>query len=415
MGVEVPVKSILVRLALFLCAAPAPVLASPSTPPAGIGREVAVEGLVRTREAFVRRVFRECLEKGEDAARLRQCLLNTRLFKEVEVERKEGGAFGIKVEEKITFIPVPFVSLAGGELRYGAFVVDFNAFGGKEFVGGGGYVSRRGYRVLAFAQDKGGALPGFSLGLLVTGGRQTFELREPREVTDALREDRWFVQTEWGRPRDGITPAVLLTAQRSRYFTVEGRRRPDDAFSTRIGGALEIDKTDYRLFFDEGLRARAQVAYETEHGRSRRRFVTSTLFGSYGLSPWLSHSTALWVAAGGALGGYGRENVARLGGLKGFRGVPPQSLWADRYGAAALEYQVPVWTPDTGTFALAAFGETGRVRVRGGRGSSITHVTGGVGGYVYLKGVAVPGLGVEVGANEPYARRFVSASLGVAL
>ena len=406
---------------------------------------IDIQGVQKTRPGYIQKLFENCQEDviiQEEKERLRQlgqCLLNARIFKEVKLEPTGPNAFLLKIEEKITFFPVPFASANNsGETKLGAFIVDFNAFGGRELFALGGFFSNRGYGLFGRFENKRLHLTKASMALTGSTGRQIYELRAPARVVDRLKEQRVFAQIDAGYQIGLFTPGILLAYIKNNYQNTTRpeiittakplagdvqpvpplHERPPDSTITQTGGTLEFDSTNYHMTFEEGLKAR-MLAYSTQPLQKKgERSFSLAAKGTYGISTYSDHSASLFATFGRIDGKAGRETVFRLGGGRGFRGVEAQTVWADRYAALSGEYQIPFYTAGFGAVTTAVFAENGLVYMRALRTENEgnrRHWTAGIGAYVYFKGLAIPGLGIEAGHNSRYLTQFFSVTLGVGI
>lgn len=398
-------------------------MAQPARAQAELPDALEIKGAETTREAYLRAVYARCVadaaESGADTnvtqGFVTQCLLNERIFESVEIGRDETGKTTLTVKEKATFFPVPYVSISGsGERRFGAFIVDFNAFGGKELALLGGYVADNGYYGFARFENKKLMLTDTALVGTLTFGRRVFELEQDDEIRDKIDEERISVGGELGHRFGAMTPSVQAGYVRRVYREEGSYPRPGRSDGIRMGVNLEFDAADYKLYYEDGLKARASGSWETPFENQRTTQILSTqLFG--GISPWFEHAASAYVTAAAVGGGNGRERALRLGGGRGYRGIRSQTLWVSRSMAGSAEYHVPAYRATYGIWTLAGFGELGRSKIEGGRGGITTHTAYGAGVYLYFKGLAIPGIGVEAGSNHPFEKVFTNVTLGVSI
>jgi hypothetical protein len=86
----------------------------------------------------------------------RQRILNKRVFSDVQVEAITNGAIvdlRIVVKERLTLLPVPFVSSSDGQRRGGVFLLDTNLFGRMKTLAAGITLSTLGRSVVGLYQD----------------------------------------------------------------------------------------------------------------------------------------------------------------------------------------------------------------------------------------------------------------------
>ena len=395
---------------------------------------IEIQGAQKTRPGYIRKLFENCQEdviiqeQKERLRQLEQCLLNARIFKNVKIAAPAPDTFNLNLEEKITFFPIPFATAdSSGETKLGAFLVDFNAFGGRELFALGGFYSNRGYSIFGRFENKRLNLTKASIALTGTVGRQIYELRDPARVVDRIHEQRIFAQVDAGFQWGRFTPGILLAFLKNNYLAVAqppfyaenlNFAPPPSSSISQTGATLEYEATDYHVTFEEGPKFR-MLAYSTQPLQSQgERNISAAAKGSFGMAAFSDHSATLFATLGRIDGNAGRETVFRLGGGRGFRGIEAQTVWADRYAAVSGEYQVPIYSASFGAVTTSGFAENGIVHMRAIRPENEgirRHWTAGVGAYVYFKGLAIPGLGIEAGHNSRYLNQFFSISLGIGI
>jgi hypothetical protein len=101
-----------------------------------------------------------------------------------------------------------------------------------------------------------------------------------------------------------------------------------------------------------------------------------------------------------AAGGWGdRPLFLEMGisGRDGFRTLPFGEIRADRYGSLAVAHDLPIVRGDWGAFTVTSFFEWGAYDATGVDPVSFYGPGGGV--RVYIRRLAIPALGVDVGYN----------------
>ena len=82
--------------------------------------DLKIDGLKKTKESYVHRILSEYIGKKESEVKIKEIetiLQEQNLFSEISVsllseENSEKCILNINVKEKITFIPLPFVSVS---------------------------------------------------------------------------------------------------------------------------------------------------------------------------------------------------------------------------------------------------------------------------------------------------------------
>lgn len=143
-----------------------------------------IEGLKKTKESYVQRILSGYIGKKQSEVDLKEVetvLQEQNLFSEINVsflpeENSEACALSIAVKEKITFIPLPFVSVSKDGTMGGFVLMDMNALGKKyNYVAGGVFSKTIQMGMTSFSKP---ALdfkhPGFSVGASVGNRNQEF-------------------------------------------------------------------------------------------------------------------------------------------------------------------------------------------------------------------------------------------------
>src|SRR5262245_46819133 len=220
-GMKAPGLPLLIALA-----APA-ALAEERPLPVG---SLRVEGNDRTADTIILRAAD--LKTGdpfgpETAGAVRQRVLNLRLFKEVVVIPETNGAevdVAIRVKERWTLIPVPFVGASSRGVRAGAFMLESNLFGLNKILGAGGTFGREGPSTFVFYRDPGVAGSPF----LVKGQARFADIRREQFDGDqqiyAYRDQRFDGSLSGGYQ---ITPSLAVFAG---WYVAFADAHAEDAF-----------------------------------------------------------------------------------------------------------------------------------------------------------------------------------------
>ena len=379
-----------------------------------------VQGNTRTRTRHVEKLFEDCANEPEVrglagealASRLRQCLLNSRLFSQVEVVEAHPGAYRVWVDERWTLIPLPYAQVESGDERtVGGILMESNLFGLGKLLILGGSVSDRGTAYTLAYIDRGIAMSNWRLTMRTGQTRQALEHHTGDMVTDELLEMRQDTALALGYRFRRLTAAVGLARQDLRFEAVEGFARPESSASLRVTGELRFEDSDYRLFYDDGANLRLDMAWERDRTDAASSVRLVRFRAQRGATIGRVHALVVELLAGSVEGGTVADAI-RLGARPGFRGILSQSAWAERYAAVAADYRIPVAQREYGTWVVAGFADAGAIVHRGATMRQIDHAALGVGIYLFLRKIALPGIGVEVGYNGQYRGAFGAATLG---
>lgn len=377
-----------------------------------------IEGNTRTQSFYIQRLVRNC-EKDSDiedssqlAEGIEQCLLNSKLFSEVNIEVTENET-RVRVEEKWTLVPLPYLAVSStGDKAFGAFLLESNFLGVGATLGLGGIYSSRGKRFFLYLSDRtlfsdaiGGAL----------GLRQEaidVKLFDANQMKDAFHE----LSREGGfalsfRPGN-FYYAVTLSRLTTKYGSFENYVKPGDNASTRALVEARYSKTAYRIFYNEGYTIQGSVLQELDKNDNSQLYSLIDVRALTEFPAFGSHAVHTLLRAGSFLNGKKNE-APRFGSDRGFRGFERFSIWAKQYATAAINYHVPVLDSIAGILTLGPFLDTGHFTLMKDAGSSDFYSVG-IGTYYYLKQVALPGFGIEFGRNSKRKAWFSNLSLGIA-
>jgi outer membrane protein assembly factor BamA len=104
----------------------------------------------------------------------------------------------------------------------------------------------------------------------------------------------------------------------------------------------------------------------------------------------------------------------KLGGNLGFRGVESAGIWAKQSHSASLDYKIPFLDIKYGTWTVGPFADYAQFRPFDAD-SNKESIAYGVSTFMFLKKIALPGIGIVVGHNDNYLGDFVSVAIGFAL
>ena len=377
---------------------------------------IHVEGLRRTREAVVLELIDT--EPGDsinstEAEKIEARLVKTGIFASVEVSllSPEAGSTDllIRVEEKWTLIPIPFFSSDGTEFSGGLILLESNLFGRNKRLISAGFGGTEG--VSGFFVYADPSLFGSSWSASVSAAAGTGEV-------ETLTGDETRVR------------AYSLT-QQSAGIGIGYRLSPELRIASRLGfTAWEI--ADFVAGIDpqapeEGSYLEPQISVEYDNtrpldvllvgpeARLAARWVTleegSEISGRavWGI-PLPAESRVRLIGSGG----YGSMPViaeSPISSRDGYRTLPYQATRADRYGSAAVFYDLPVLSADWGALVLSHFWEGGLYE------TEILEAQGfygpGGGFRVYIRRIALPALGLDIAYNLADSQLVFSFAVGM--
>ena len=196
-----------------------------------------------------------------------------------------------------------------------------------------------------------------------------------------------------------------------KYEQVDPFPPPDDYDSFSLKTRIFYKDTDFKFYFNEGLQVNFdyifQVNRSDDNSNTKSWNLTVDWQKQFIKNNAIQLQVQLQEVSDGGLG-----DALLLGGQKGFRGINQQGLWVNSAQSVSVDYQILIKQYGYGSWTIAPFVD-------------ITHfdpvidipadsfISCGIGGYLYLKEIALPGLGLLLGYNNEFEGLFVSLSLGM--
>lgn len=379
---------------------------------------IRIEGLRRTRQGVVEQWIECAVGKplsSCDLPRIRERLYRLAIFSAIDIalnDQPEGVDVVFRLEEKWTLYPVPMFWYSPGTVLAGVVIVEANLLGYNKGLAIGGVYSNRGWYSLVGYNDPNIAYTNLFGSLHAFLGSGLVEDDAPDGSTeqsfDLTRFDFEYALgwTLWDR----VSPTWNggLRVARVGAIHVPGSEPATDANVAVQAFQLIYSDRRYRDFYDEGLRLSAEVQHAFPLDRASPAY-NDAIFDAKWARP-APLAGFLDARAHAFVGAMPIAFEERLGGLDGSRTVPGSGLTAaDRYASVALAYQVPLLTLTPGTATGQVFGEVGRY-ARNAE-PAVTYGGPGVGFRFYLKRVAIPAVGLDLGYEV--ASRRVSLSIAV--
>jgi len=382
---------------------------------------ITVKGNARTKTRFVGNIVRDYLERNAivdtadvDAAALRDLILNKELFSEVKVG-VSPGRIDIQVKDRWTLIPIPIVNAESDQdTRYGLFLYERNFLGYGKTVVLGGMFSRSQSTYFGLYEDPE---IGFSDWLFrVQASRSADISYQYRRDEKVFGDDRLInsgaltLGYQWS---SDFLASTTLRAEQFHYRRLSDAPVPDDYRIIKGELDLEWDRSRFRFYYKDGFRAQVELEHQLYRSDSVKKAYAAALMVNAEKTLFRRQALQLQLT-GMALEKGDQRDLIRVGSQRGFRGVPDSGAWVDRCAAAAFDYQIPLWFAGFGTWTVAPFVDTGYLNQRGHESDQVTFSAAGIGTYIYLKNIALPGLGVHVGCNDTFFNTFFDFTIGFA-
>jgi hypothetical protein len=350
----------------------------------------------------------------ETAAEVQQRVLNLRLFRSVVVTpepRGSGVDLAIRVVERRTLIPVPFVGATSRGVRGGVYVLESNLFGWNKLLVVGGTLSGEGPSAFALYRDPGVAGSRFLLRSIVRYGDLLREQFDGEQRIYAYRDERGEGSLSGGYQ---LTPWLSVYLGWYAAFAAaeaEADEMPPPATGPLHGWTadLELRAQDFHLYFNDGFWARLSCRHALAALGADRDVRELSGFAQYAMRVVGDQSATISVQAASTAGDPILDALL-LGGMPGTRGFERLGLWAERAATVTLEHQVPVFRTSWGIWTVNGFAEAGVSEWRARRDA---FVTPGVGFRLYLLGVAFPAFGVDAAYSIEDRRVLGAASIGM--
>ena len=345
---------------------------------------------------------------------IRIALADTDLFIDPKVEIIDGPdenvAVTLHLEEKWTLIPMPFFMYSNGSIGGGMFLFDSNFRGKRQLIVGGFTYSEDEKLFLFMLKDPKIGKSKYGLGMTLKFDDQ---LGGPGKMSAAGR-------AEYNFNRETILSAGLRgSLGREASLFGSGEFRP----LVQLETSLERDSTVPGMYFPKGFTGEITYApgLMTDTGSMTQEFEAEA---GYAWLPAPSHQFEF--TARGEYAVLPDIFAEGHGGRKGARTLPNDEVFSGMLASADASYQYAAWSSRTFTGALTVFGETGFYAddtftsggdLTDGLGMNDMNYYYGFGGgfRLYLKRVAIPAMGLDVGYNMVDRDVQVSFSIGMGM
>jgi hypothetical protein len=379
-----------------------------------------IEGNKRTKSDHIRYLAEACLEEAGaegigdvDGPKLEQCLLNSQLFTEVRVSTDEG--LTISVTDRWTLIPFPFVRSQEDSTNIGGFVMDSNFLGRGQLIVLGATFGSLGNTYFAMLRDPSVAFTDWTSRVMYIQdfgdifryeGDSKVDGYRQKERTLFLSPGYQFNPDLEGRASLGFTTRDFEDA--GDFETV-----PEDYRFWSAGLGVELDAADYKFYFSEGYRVKAEIRHQFARSGGGDPTLSGEVEWDWQL-PFPGRNVLKISSEGMAVNSDTAIDSFQLGGRKSLRGVQDKGLWVQYLAGAVVDYHLPLWEGRWGTWAAGPFASYAIYKpaaddADGGWQDTVSY---GLGLFYYLKKVAFPGVGIVAGRNEDFSGNFVTFQLG---
>ncbi|MBF0362919.1 MAG: BamA/TamA family outer membrane protein [Oligoflexia bacterium] len=369
-----------------------------------------VEGNTKTTTNHILFLIERCKRnnKGETTNELKQCLLNSRLFSSVAIDKNV-----IKVKERWTLIPIPELKFSNDNRSFGVFVIESNFLGmGKLlFVGGKfGSVERA---LFFFYKDRNLFYSEWTGDLSVSTGSRNLKTYQKKDELYAIKENAKNIHIRFGQNINHHF-SLNLGIQHSNlsYQTMIPYVQPNDFSYFAAGPELTYNDSNYKLYFNEGHQIRINYIQQLQRSDNDKKSARIEYSWANQLNLTLDHVLQLRLSGFNIVNSNLRDSI-KTGGSIGYRGVQSGGLWMKRSNNLSMDYLVPFLKAKYGTWIAAPFADYAIYDSY--YNTDRNFFSYGIGSYLYLKEIAIPGVGLIVGINNKFLKNFVSFSMGMGM
>ncbi len=378
--------------------------------PEGQTFQYEIEGNKRTANSYIEKLASRCLEKIE-LDELDQCLVNSKLFSEVKIKRHKD-VIQIEVKERWTLIPIPIFGAGGETTRFGMMILESNAFGHGKMVMLGGSVGDDGHLAMMMYKNESVRLTNWTAQLLGTLYKQDQYSYYKKEKLYGYHQDRSSILGGFGyRLSKDLSVALNVGYGHNRFDSGLNVDKPKNFDAIYLVEKIEYKGGRYKFYFEEGINFTLVIAHQAIRDDSSKK-----LFQPGILIDWQRETWARQVLQVSFEAAYSNLNDIRNsleeGQKRGFRGTETSSLWLNRYLSLSLDYQIPIKRASYGTWTIAPFMDIARFKSIVDLNGIESLISYGLGGYLFLKNIAIPGVGLELGYNSKFRGEFVNVSIG---
>lgn len=339
------------------------------------------------------------------------------LFSSIEIKylaENDGTIVEIHIVEKWTIIPIPLFTSNGNKLSAGIYILETNFLGFGTTIFTGGSISTAGNSAIFGFVDP--ALLGtdarlnlfFSYKKLIyeTGDMDKDLFNEYRSVSRLARVD-----AGWSFPlgiNAYISGGYRESATDNGYN--DSYNAPDTAKIIPLGFLFNIDRLYhyeylyYGFKLDSGWYHGFNVYDEGDYNYGQ--YIAQYSFKLFSYHRLTLHSSGAYGARPESMG-------ERISGKTGSMTLPADIISSDRWINGAVTYEYPVLRFSWGAVTVLAFWEEG---VFGSGDINPTHYYGpGCGTLLYLKKIALPAMGFNLGHNMKTGGTEFSFYIGMSI
>jgi|GEM_PF-2269986 len=386
--------------------------------PSALEPQLYVEGNNKTKLSYLKARLDECLEEQNvlqwdavDSSELSQCILDTKVFSEVDLDI-DAPVVKLTVKERWTIIPIPFVRAQRDSNRYGFFLLDSNFLGrGKQAVIGAS-TGNRGNTFFTLYRDPAIFYSKWTGLLKYKKGQEDYFRYEVDAEIDGYSEKEDTGELRFGyKLSPWLEAALQMEITKRRFNTLEPFNLSlEDYRFIYLGPFLGFDHTDFHFYFQEGNKFRLELGTQIYRDDAASHVAQYQLVYDWQHAVYRKHALQLHVESRAKNTDDVRDSF-KLGSNLGFRGVETAGIWAKQAHSISVDYKIPFLDIKFGTWTVGPFTDYARFK-EFDAGSNKESFAYGISTFMFLKKIALPGIGIVVGRNSNYLGDFVSLSVG---
>jgi len=378
----------------------------------------SITGNEKTKTHYIERLLFKCEEEQTTLKKLEQCLLNSRLFSEVNIKEVDQKII-VDVKDRWSIIPFPSIKLkSDGKKSYGFFIFDGNFLGMGTLFGVGGSYSNTSSSYVLFYQDKSFLLTNWTMGFSTGRNNADIYLKtKALKVKDAFHEKTSHTTFSLGYSfSNQLNIEGSLMERFSTYEIIDNYTLLQEFRSTIAKIKATWKNEEYKFYFSDGIRLTSSFdkeIYRTDESSKTRSFNFNFIAGKETFNKqaiqWTINTTVVNAndKRDSLKSSSGKQSSAR-----GLRGIPEGSYLASSLFTTSFDYQIPLRFTKYGTWTFAPFFDFGKINIFEHKTVDLWQKAYGLGSYFFLKGIMLPGIGFIVGRNETFNTGFAELSIG---
>jgi len=375
---------------------------------AAFATSYTIIGNTRTKTSYILHLIKKCNQT--ENTDLAQCLLNSQLFSHVEVKSFNDKKL-IEVKERWTLIPIPQIKVSSNSSSYGGYLIERNFLGQGKLAVVGGSLGSESNNYMLFYKDKDLFYTNWIFEFLSSKSDTDQKAYNEDNVRYGFKENEILLKSGLGyRIIPEIEASLSLIYQNLTYGVLDNYIVPTNYHSYFYEAELKYQNSNYKFYFNEGLESSFIFAQQFARSDNHNNIAKDIFNLKYQKNVWYKHALQLGMNAF-VITDSSSKDLEKIGAIPTFRGIPEGGLWVERTLAFSCDYQIPLTFSSYGTWTIAPFADYGIYESLYTQRKNFTSY--GIGGYLYLKEIAMPGIGIIWGTNNHFEENFVSFSVGI--